>query len=108
MGDFNDDPWSPSMKFLSESNGLINLSSELDQCGTTYYKKEWYCFDQMLISKNLYDVTLPYVPEMKVANLDFLSKTTSDGVKVPNRTYKGHFYNNGFSDHYPVYLKLHH
>lgn len=107
MGDFNDDPWSPSLKKMID-NDITNLSSSLEQCGTTYYRKEWYCFDQMLISKNLVDLNLPYASEMEVANLDFLSKMTSDGTKVPNRTYQGNMYINGFSDHYPVYLRLYH
>ncbi len=108
MGDFNDDPWSKSVKLLTEKNKMVNLSSQMAQCGTTYYKKEWYCFDQMLVSKSLFNTRLPFASEMKVANFDFLSKETSDGEQVPNRTYKGHFYNNGFSDHYPIYLKLSH
>ena len=106
MGDFNDDPWSESVKTLEDDNEMINLSLTLDECGTTYYKKDWYCFDQMLVSKSLINSNFPYVPEMNVARFDFLSKETSDGVKVPNRTYKGHFYNNGFSDHYPVFMNL--
>ena len=108
MGDFNDDPWSESVKVLTGKNEMTNLSLQMEQCGTTYYKKEWYCFDQILVSPNLINSTAPQASEMQVANFDFLSKETSAGVKVPNRTYKGHFYNNGFSDHYPVYMRLFH
>ncbi|MCH2046781.1 MAG: hypothetical protein MK212_21885 [Saprospiraceae bacterium] len=102
-GDFNDDPENTSLTKLTEENELINLALEIEQCGTTYYKKGWFCFDQILISKSIND---GFKVSYEVMNLPFLGSENKEGDFVPNRTYKGSYYNNGFSDHYPVYLKL--
>ena len=69
------------------------------------YHGEWGSLDQMLISDNLRS----WVAGCRINDAPFLLEedTKYGGVK-PRRNYNGMRFNNGFSDHLPLVLRLHH
>lgn len=121
MGDFNDSPSDNSIlkqlrakpiEFMSKSDTLINLFSNNDRLGhdgTLKYQYRWQIFDQIIISKSLYnDAALHYVKESAaIFHNDFLFvEDETYGGKKLFRTYIGPKYQGGFSDHLPVYIDL--
>ncbi len=108
MGDFNDYADSPSLQ-LAYEHGLINVSAEAHGCngakGTYRYHGEWGSLDQILVSENLRS----WVIDCRINDARFLLEedTKYGGVK-PRRNYNGMRFNNGFSDHLPLVLRLQH
>ncbi|WP_315362571.1 endonuclease/exonuclease/phosphatase family protein [Prevotella jejuni] len=108
MGDFNDYADSPSL-LLAYEHGLFNVSAGVQgrngAKGTYRYHGEWGSLDQILISDNLRS----WVAGCRINDAPFLLEedTKYGGVK-PRRNYNGMRFNNGFSDHLPLVLRLHH
>ena len=108
MGDFNDYADSPSLQ-LAYEHGLINVSAEAHGCngakGTYRYHGVWGSLDQILVSENLRS----WVIDCRINDARFLLEedTKYGGVK-PRRNYNGMRFNNGFSDHLPLVLRLQH
>ena len=108
MGDFNDYKDSPSLRLLYE-HGLINVSAGVKgnngAKGTYRYHGEWGSLDQILVSENLRS----WVIDCRINDARFLLEedTKYGGVK-PRRNYNGMRFNNGFSDHLPLVLRLQH
>ena len=108
MGDFNDYADSPSLQ-LAYEHGLINVSAEAHGCngakGTYRYHGVWGSLDQILVSVNLRS----WVIDCRINDARFLLEddTKYGGVK-PRRNYNGMRFNNGFSDHLPLVLRLQH
>ena len=108
MGDFNDYKDSPSLRLLYE-HGLINVSAGVKgnngAKGTYRYHGEWGSLDQILVSENLRS----WVIDCCINDARFLLEedTKYGGVK-PRRNYNGMRFNNGFSDHLPLVLRLQH
>ena len=106
MGDFNDYADSPSLQ-LAYEHGLINVSAEAHgrngAKGTYRYHGEWGSLDQILVSENLRS----WVIDCRINDARFLLEedTKYGGVK-PRRNYNGMRFNNGFSDHLPLVLRL--
>ena len=106
MGDFNDDPASPSIRSLVDES-LHNPMERLQQqgLGSLNHRGDWNLFDQILISPNL----LP----PPATELEFRQAGIHDPTDIrefrgrfkgnPFRTYAGKRYLGGFSDHFPVY-----
>ncbi|WP_104735293.1 endonuclease/exonuclease/phosphatase family protein [Hanstruepera ponticola] len=110
MGDFNDDPFSNSIKRLMQSNDLYNPMATLlsDDSGTTRHFDEWNLFDQILFSTNFFETT-PNRLSFSIAALfdeDFLKQYRGPFKGAPFRTYVGKKYKGGYSDHFPVYIIL--
>jgi predicted extracellular nuclease len=117
MGDFNDDPENITLSKILNSHKLLPLKKgELynsfitvkeEGKGTIKYKGKWNLFDQIMISGGLLSTkSLHYVDYSKgIYNPDWLyyKKNTHYG---PFRTYMGTKYLGGYSDHFPVYIKL--
>jgi len=124
-GDFNDNPSSstltdalmaePVSAFADKGDfygRLCNLSSEFkgegDLQGTYKYKRKWDIFDQCIVSASmLSDVSkVRTSPEnLSLGALDFvLTEDTRDGTRKPWRTYEGYRYQDGYSDHLPIYV----
>ena len=108
MGDFNDYADSPSLQ-LAYEYGLINVSAEAHgrngAKGTYRYHGVWGSLDQILVSENLRS----WVIDCRINDARFLLEedTKYGGVK-PRRNYNGMHFNNGFSDHLPLVLRLQH
>lgn len=110
MGDFNDDPSNISVKknlvndtFYNPMERLINTGN-----GTLNYKKTWHLFDQILFSKNFFNIeekkhSFKYA---EVFDKHFLKEWNGKYKGNPFRTYIGKWYQGGFSDHFPVYVYL--
>lgn len=120
MGDFNDYPYNESIKkTLGARNpkegitayGLYNLCEqfvEKGDIGTHKFGGEWGVLDQFIVSATLLDSqgktwTSPDLTH--ICQEDFLLTEDKTG-KAPKRSFKGTFYNYGYSDHLPIVLDL--
>lgn len=121
LGDFNDQPQDESIekhldtKSLSNKIGgaeLYNLSETwgMRGKGTLKYQSQWFTFDQIMVSGSLLNASegLYTKPEWaRICKISFLIEDDkTHGGKKLYRTYNGFRYNGGFSDHFPVILKL--
>ncbi len=123
MGDFNDDPHNQSVKEILRTEAAIDsvLPEELynpfaelhnpDSRGTLTYRGKWNLFDQIFLSPNLLDNegNLEYVlGSAGIHNPDFMQVGgESNSSEMPRRAiYRGEFQERGFSDHFPVFIRL--
>ena len=110
MGDFNDDPTSKSIKQHLVSNRFYNPMESLINKGegTLNYKKTWHFFDQIIFSRNFFEIeqnkhSFKYA---EVYDKHFLKEWKGKYKGNPFRTYIGKWYHGGFSDHFPVFVYL--
>jgi predicted extracellular nuclease len=120
-GDLNDYPDNKSLTDVlkSKTSGydtplpeeLYNLSYYLQfekNQGSHKYRGEWGVLDQIIVSGSLlYQHTRfsANLESVSVFSPEFLLEDDESYTgKIPNRTYIGYKYNNGFSDHLPVYI----
>lgn len=122
LGDFNTPPQSkstigwadslPSEHHLASSTKMYDVTSFLPPnvpAGSYIYRGIWSQIDRIIVSSSLISGSggVQYVPHSAHSvPLPFLSTTNKDGEKIPNRCYKGVFYNGGVSDHFPVVAKF--
>lgn len=120
VGDFNDDPNSPSIKNVLKSvdkkrkvkdGDIFNATGSMFEkgFGTLAYRDGWNLFDQILTSSSLvgddYDSYQLYRTE--IFSPLYLVSREGSFKGYPNRMYGGDTYNaNGYSDHFPVYSIL--
>lgn len=106
LGDFNDYNDAPALRFLA-SKGLTDVSAEArgtHGARATYrYQGLWSSLDHILVCSRL----LPAVRQCVIIDEPFLIEPDEQygGVK-PRRGYYGPRYNNGYSDHLPLVLRL--
>ncbi len=121
MGDFNDDPSNRSIDFtlkgeediqdLSEDE-LYNPLAELhdpQEEGTLVYQGRWNLFDQILLSEELLSPLngLRYQKGSATIFSKNLTVGFGRGAANPRRgIFRGKFDPEGYSDHFPVYVKL--
>jgi predicted extracellular nuclease len=118
MGDFNDEPSSKSIaKILNalpvlqkaEARKLYNLFQHFEKkTGSYKYKGQWNMLDQMIVSGNLVSgdglfKVLPYTATIFSRNF-MLTEDKNYGGKRPLKTFHGMKYENGYSDHLPVFV----
>ena len=118
MGDFNDFPTNSSLMEVLKAgplsgsisaNNLYNLMYKMqtEGKGTNKHLGEWGVLDQMIVSGNLLDTTGTFYTVQENVHLfdaDFLLENDQNYLgKKPFRTYNGLKYQDGFSDHLPVY-----
>lgn len=118
MGDFNDDPVSPSIKKLLNARGdkenltLKELYNPMEKMhnkgfGTLAYRDTWNLFDQILISteltKNQYSSYRYY--KAGIFNKNYLINPRGRYKGYPFRSFVNG-YTGGYSDHFPVYIYL--
>lgn len=113
MGDFNENPNEESMKKLTnDSNNheiLTNPYDNLfyDEKYTTFYGKDGMVFDQMLLSKQFFEAQTVFLLEKAdVFDPNELKNAKEIQYKRPFRTYSGSRYLGGYSDHFPIFIKL--
>lgn len=121
IGDFNDQPSDESIsEFLgakkidnkTNSNQLYNLSIpwQDNKSGTIKYQSQWSVFDQIIVSGSLLEnksETTVRQGDASIVKFPFLFENDEKyGGLKPKRSYIGFSYQNGFSDHLPVLLKL--
>ena len=73
--------------------------------GTLCYHKVWFLFDQVIFSKGWF--TNGYsIKKAEVYNADYLKVKKGKYKDHPFRTHAGRLYLGGYSDHFPVFVKL--
>ncbi len=109
MGDFNDDPSSESIKHLVQ-NDLFNPMERLltRYRGSTSYRSQWNLFDQIIFTYNFhkYEEGKHCFSSAAIFDKDFLKIYKGRYKGTPFRTYVGKKYKGGYSDHFPVYMRL--
>lgn len=120
MGDFNDDPVSPSIKNVLGSVGSKDKLAKTDLYnameplyrkgfGTLAYRDGWNLFDQIILSAPLIGKDYSSYQEYRtnIYSPSFLVTKSGQWKGYPNRMYGGDTYNPfGYSDHFPVYTIL--
>jgi len=120
MGDFNDEPTDISIidtlgafPFYGEEEEidiyddpqLFNLAYEkkINGDGSYKYRDSWNMLDQIIVSSNLINGNLRYLPEsFEVFKPDWLKTYSGKYKGTPFPTYGGSNYLGGYSDHFPV------
>ena len=126
MGDFNDDPGDKSIseclgaklnpKKLSQGD-MYNPYWQMhkDGYGTLVYNDLWNLFDNIVVSDNVVNAPSGTLKLWKPKNAkyygnifkgEFLFQKEGQYKGYPLRTYSGNNFQNGWSDHLPVYLFL--
>lgn len=110
MGDFNDNPNNESVKILTEKGQLFNPMKTLVSYtrGTQNHNFKWNMFDQILFSTNFFEtdeLSLKF-EDANIFDEKFLTQYHGKFKGQPFRTYVGKKYKGGFSDHFPVYIRL--
>lgn len=110
MGDFNDNPTNESLQYLSNQTALFNTMETLRSYsrGSLNHHSNWHLFDQILISTNFFETKANHLKFDKSDIFDpqFLKQYKGRFKGRPFRTFVGTKYKGGFSDHFPVYLRL--
>lgn len=117
IGDFNDEPTNKSIYEIlgannsGNSKSLNNLMTLLSESGlgTHNYRGHWDMLDNIIVSNSLLNSKNAYVVNEnkgQIFSADWITFTYKNGNKSPNRTYGGAYYYGGYSDHYPVYVRL--
>lgn len=118
MGDFNDDPVSPSVKKilgavgdpsqLSNNSPYYNLMYKLYKAGVASlaYRDAPNLFDQIIISENLYStekLTPTYsLYKAEIFAPSYLINTDGQWKGYPLRSWDGDRFTGGYSDHFPA------
>lgn len=122
MGDFNDDPVSPSIqktlgavpnKSNVKDGDIVNLMETMfkNGMGTLAYRDSWNLFDQMFTTGTLIDAKKKFesykVYKTEIFSPSYLVTPEGQYKGYPFRMYGGDtFYPKGYSDHFPVYTVL--
>jgi predicted extracellular nuclease len=119
MGDFNDTPTDSSTLNVLRAQPfddklayrqLYNLSYAAAVQGEgSHYYKNWEMFDQIIVSTALLmqkNSGITSDTDAKVFKRDWMCYRNSHGLMVPDRSYASGKYHGGFSDHFPVMVKL--
>lgn len=119
MGDFNDDPVSPSFSEVLKTRkskrkmALKELFNPMEKMyrkglGTLAYNDRWNLFDQIILSTEL---TLNDYSEYRfykagIYNKPYLTNGKGRYKGYPFRSFSDGGFTGGYSDHYPVYVYL--
>jgi hypothetical protein len=119
MGDLNDDPVNESLrKYLRASDNpdklkpgeLYNTMYPLFKkgIGSLYYRDGLNLFDQIIVTPALLgkDYSTYKFYTSQVFNKSFLTQADGQYKDYPFRTYVGHTFQGGYSDHFPVYILI--
>ncbi|MFP3597989.1 endonuclease [Chryseobacterium sp. SIMBA_029] len=111
-GDFNENPDDENLvKILYDNNQekvLINPFQELflTRNYSTFHYKSGLLYDQIILSKSLFDNNVLNFQSAQVFNVENISSRTRNFEGRPFRTYAGTRYLGGYSDHFPVFVKF--
>ncbi|GHT61014.1 endonuclease [Bacteroidia bacterium] len=118
MGDFNDESSNKSISLTlnalpvsqkPETKKLYNLFQHFEKkTGSYKYKNQWNLLDQMIVSGNLIAgdgsfKVLPYTATIFSRNF-MLTEDKTYGGKRPKKTFSGMKYEDGYSDHLPIFV----
>lgn len=120
MGDMNDSPSDDSLsKLLRAHKSIYNIPEgeyfnpcwllEDEGRGTSLHNHRWVLYDNMIVSHNLVQ---PSAKGLNLCRIDrnhyceIFRKNFMMSHGVPKRSYYGNSFENGYSDHLPVLIKL--
>lgn len=118
MGDLNDNPNNASVKKVLKAKptkkvglkGIYNpyINFFKDGMGTTAYRDSWSLFDQIMVTKPFLekDYTSFQFYKAGIYNKNYIITKLGAYKGYPLRSFGYHGFNNGFSDHFPVYVYL--
>ncbi len=121
LGDFNDDPTSPSIKRVLKTKkspkklkpeNLYNPYESLYNAGfnTLAHRDQIHLFDQIILSGTLIDTDKNYQTyslfTTHIFKPKYLVQTEGRYKGYPKRSFANGYYTGGYSDHYPVYVYL--
>lgn len=113
MGDFNENPDNEALQgLLYKNNGEKILNNPFETFFknnqfSTYHGKKGVCFDQIIYSgKSLIEQFKLSNIQAEIYNSPRLRNKDNKNNKYPHRTYSGSRYMGGYSDHFPVVLRL--
>ena len=109
MGDFNDTPKNKSMTehlLKNDISSMHDLMEDLPKSfGSHKYQGHWSYLDQLILSQNA--MTKMTSKNAVVFWQDWmLEKDSKHPGYYPKRSWRGIYYNYGFSDHLPVFIDL--
>jgi hypothetical protein len=118
MGDFNDEPGEYSLNHILNAgedpqrpSALFNLGwkPKKRKLGTISHEGEWFLFDSIIVNTRLTGSEPPRIRRNELYIFDedgtvFYESRSKEGR--PNRTFVGHKYKGGYSDHLAVYCRL--
>lgn len=110
MGDFNDTPTSSAIRHtLRRSGKMVNLMEGRRQ-GTYKFRGRWDCIDQIWVSSSMLDTGSSVSTSREESGVFvhpmLLERDPVYGDMMPRRTYLNMRYNDGYSDHLPVWVRL--
>lgn len=116
MGDFNDQATdrsvsqilAPALQPLSHS-AFPYPDKEQSIRGTHFFQGKWSRIDQILVNSPMLTASSPLYTREEYCHIfvaPWLVERNSQGLLQPKRTYLGHFYHGGVSDHLPLLLDL--
>lgn len=119
MGDFNDDPVSPSIADILNAKGKTKKLKDITDLynpywsfykkgyGTTAWRDAWSLFDMHIITNSLLEAENGYkFVKADRYTPDYIIQQGGRFKGYPKRTHAFGNYLNGYSDHFPVYLYL--
>ncbi|MCX7546395.1 endonuclease [Xanthomarina sp. F1114] len=110
MGDFNDNPNSLSLDYLTKNFQLYNAMEKLRSFsrGSLNHNRQWYLFDQILVSESFVKAKKEewQIETADIFDENFLKHPKGKHRGIPFRTFLGGNYHGGFSDHFPVYITV--
>lgn len=119
MGDLNDDPVNVSISRFVNATGdkskatggvFFNAMYEPYQkgIGTLAWRDSWNLFDQIILSPALVSGQggSYHYYGVRIYNEPYLRQTEGNFAGYPYRSYVGNAYQEGFSDHFPVFVIL--
>ena len=119
MGDFNDDPTSPSVRDVlkpkkkRENVGTKQLFNPMEEMfknglGTLAWRDGWNLFDQMILSSELTkkDYTSYRFYKAGIYNKSYLANSKGQYKGYPYRSFGNGSFTGGYSDHFPVFVYL--
>ncbi|AZA52079.1 endonuclease/exonuclease/phosphatase family protein [Chryseobacterium sp. G0201] len=111
-GDFNENPDDENLvKILYDNASEKVLENPFQQLFSTrnystFHYKSGLLFDQIILSKSLFDNVGLSFQEAEVFNSEKISSRNRNFEGRPFRTYAGTRYLGGYSDHFPVFVKF--
>ncbi len=109
FGDFNTNPTDKTIENTVVANDFFNPAKNLyiHGKGSLSHDKKWLLFDQIIFSKNfLSENNHLKHKNFNIYNPGYLSVWKGKFKNIPFRTFVGRKYQNGYSDHFPVYSVL--
>ena len=117
MGDFNDDPSSPSIAKILQADGKKEAVSKYGMfnpfalkhkkgLGTGAWRDAWSLFDQIIVSPGLLQEDGVFYYKAEIFNKPWMIQQTGLYRGYPFRSFISGRFTGGYSDHFPVVIYL--